>query len=67
MMNPEYPTRSQHQFKGICIDLLKELERRIGFQYTVYLSPDGLYGVEDPTTKEWNGIIGEVVKKASEY
>ncbi len=65
MLNPDYPHQSSQQFQGICIDLLNRLQRRIGFHYTVYLSPDGKYGVEDQITNEWNGIIGEVVKKAS--
>ena len=47
------------------MDLLNELQRRIGFQYKIYLSPDGKYGVQHAKTKEWNGLIGQIVKGVS--
>ena len=28
-----------------------------GFQYSLYLVPDNLYGVYDHETREWNGIV----------
>ena len=30
-----------------------------GFQYSLYLVPDNLYGVYDHETREWNGIVRE--------
>ena len=49
------------------MDLLKELQRRIDFQYTLYLAPDELYGVQNPNTGEWNGLIGEIIKGVSTH
>ena len=66
-LNPDYPTRSAQHFTGICVDLLNELQRRIGFQYNIYLTPDGKYGTQDPNTLEWNGLIGEVLEGVNNH
>jgi glutamate receptor, ionotropic, invertebrate len=44
------------RFEGFCIDLLKGIAAQVGFQYTIKLVPDGIYGVYNPETKTWNGI-----------
>ena len=31
------------------------------FMYTLYSIPDNLYGVYDHETKEWNGIVRELI------
>lgn len=51
------------RFEGFCIDLLKCIASQIGFQYAIKLVPDHLYGVYDPETKEWNGIVRELMEK----
>ncbi|XP_065556621.1 ionotropic receptor 25a-like isoform X2 [Artemia franciscana] len=46
-------------FDGFCIDLLKQLQELLGFEYELYESPDGLYGsLSDNGT--WNGMIKEI-------
>ena len=49
-------------YQGYCIDLLKELARRLHFTYEIYLSPGGLYGGET-ANGTWNGMIGELINK----
>lgn len=44
------------RFEGFCIDLLKGIAHQVGFQYTIRLVPDNMYGVYNPETKSWNGI-----------
>ncbi|CRK95896.1 CLUMA_CG009342, isoform A [Clunio marinus] len=44
------------RFEGFCIDLLKGIGQQVGFQYTIRLVPDNMYGVYNPETKSWNGI-----------
>ncbi len=62
MKNPEFAKkRSDEQFRGLCIDLLKELKKRIGFSYTIHLSPDGKYGVQDAKTQQWNGMVRDII------
>jgi len=54
------------RFEGFCIDLLKGIAAQVGFQYTIRLVPDNMYGVYDPNTKSWNGI-GESFYRVSQF
>lgn len=51
------------RFEGFCIDLLHGIAKQIGFQYTIKLVPDRMYGVFDPETKQWNGIVRELIER----
>lgn len=51
------------RFEGFCIDLLKGIATQIGFQYSIRLVPDNMYGVYDPETKTWNGIVRELMDR----
>lgn len=53
------------RFEGFCIDLLKWIAGQVGFQYTIRLVPDNVYGVYDPETKQWNGIVHQLMEKVS--
>ncbi|XP_024885045.1 glutamate receptor ionotropic, kainate 2 isoform X4 [Temnothorax curvispinosus] len=54
------------RFEGFCIDLLKWIAGQVGFQYAIKLVPDHMYGVYDPDTKEWNGIVRELMDKRAD-
>ncbi|XP_031771043.1 glutamate receptor ionotropic, kainate 2 isoform X3 [Apis florea] len=54
------------RFEGFCIDLLKWIASQVGFQYAIRLVPDHMYGVYDPKTKEWNGIVRELMEKRAD-
>lgn len=51
------------QFEGFCIDLLRLVAGHVGFEYRLALVPDGKYGVLDPKTGEWNGIVRQLIDK----
>lgn len=51
------------RFEGFCIDLLKEIADMVGFEYRIQLVPDGKYGVYDPESGEWNGIVRQLMDK----
>lgn len=51
------------RYEGFCIDLLKRISSQIGFQYSIRLVPDHMYGVYDPETKSWNGIVRELMER----
>jgi hypothetical protein len=53
------------RYEGFCIDLLKWIASQVGFHYVIRLVPDHMYGVYDPQTKEWNGIVRELMEKVS--
>lgn len=51
------------KYEGFCIDLLKSIASQVGFEYTIRLVPDHMYGVYDPESKQWNGIVRELIEK----
>lgn len=53
------------RFEGFCIDLLKSIATQVGFQYQIRLVPDNMYGVFDTETKQWNGIVRELMERVS--
>lgn len=55
------------RFEGFCIDLLRRIASQIGFQYTIRLVPDHMYGVYDRQTKQWNGIVRELMERVSPH
>lgn len=55
------------RYEGFCIDLLKRISSQIGFQYSIRLVPDHMYGVYDPETKSWNGIVRELMERVNEF
>ncbi|GJQ67714.1 hypothetical protein Trydic_g16535 [Trypoxylus dichotomus] len=54
------------RYEGFCIDLLKWIASQVGFQYSIHLVPDHMYGVYDPETKEWNGIVKELMERRAD-
>lgn len=50
--------------EGYCIDLISELSKKLGFDYKVHVVKDNRYGAMD-SSGNWNGMIGELVRKVS--
>lgn len=55
------------RFEGFCIDLLRFIAGEVGFNYVIRLVPDRMYGVLDPVTNEWNGIVRELMEKVNKF
>lgn len=53
-------------FEGFCIDVLRLIAPMVGFQYNIKLVADGKYGLQDPETGEWNGIVRELIDKVND-
>ncbi|XP_036334925.1 glutamate receptor ionotropic, kainate 2-like isoform X1 [Rhagoletis pomonella] len=54
------------RFEGFCIDLLKAIAKQVGFQYKIELVPDNMYGVYNPDTNIWNGIVRELMERRAD-
>lgn len=50
-------------FKGFSKDLMDEIARRLNFTYEIWLAKDKKYGSFDPKTKQWNGLIKDLLDK----
>ncbi|XP_074095808.1 ionotropic receptor 25a [Cotesia typhae] len=57
-----YINETTHEWQGYCIDLLKEIQGIMNFEYELYESPDGNFGAINEQG-EWNGMIKELIDK----
>lgn len=56
------------RYEGYCIDLLEKISSHCGFNYTIKLVEDGLYGTK--VNGKWNGLVKDLIDKvlkASNY
>ena len=51
------------RYEGFCIDLLQTIAEALDFHYELHLVPDGKFGAQDIATKEWNGLVRELMDK----
>lgn len=49
------------RFEGFVVDVIDEVSKLLGFNYVLRLVADSNYGSYNPVTKEWNGIIRELL------
>lgn len=49
------------------MELLDEIARISKFSYIVDINPDGAYGVKNPVTGEWNGVVKQLMSHVSLY
>ncbi|TMW47948.1 hypothetical protein DOY81_006973 [Sarcophaga bullata] len=54
------------RFEGFCIDLLKAIAAQVGFHYKIEVVPDNMYGVYNPETETWNGIVRELMERRAD-
>ena len=48
-------------FYGYAIDLLARMAADLGFRYTLYEVPDGHYGSLNEYTRQWDGMVKELI------
>lgn len=54
------------QYEGYSLDLIHEISRILGFNYTFRLVPDGRYGSYNKQTKEWDGMMKELLDQKAD-
>lgn len=52
-------------FKGYCIDLINEIAKKVGFDYTIKEVEDGKFGNLNEKG-EWNGIVRKLIDKQAD-
>lgn len=53
------------QYEGFGIDVIKELSKRLGFNYIFKIQQDGAYGNLNKETGEFNGMLKEIIEDVS--
>lgn len=51
------------QFEGYSMDLIAEIARVLNFTFKFVLAADGKYGNYDEKTKNWNGLIKDLLDR----
>ncbi|XP_063594400.1 glutamate receptor ionotropic, kainate 1-like [Penaeus indicus] len=67
MMRPGKNFTGNSRFYGFCVDLLHEISLLSGFDYIIELSPEGVYGAQNPVTGEWNGVVRQLMSGETPY
>lgn len=49
------------RYMGYAVDLIDALAKENGFEYVFVPVADNAYGKYNKETKQWNGIIGELI------
>jgi len=52
-------------YQGYAVDLIGAIAEQVGFEYVFVPVADQQYGKQDKDTKQWNGIIGEIINNVS--
>jgi hypothetical protein len=53
------------RYKGYCVDLLEKISKIVGFNYTIKLVDDGLYGTI--VDGKWNGLVKDLIDKVVNF
>ncbi|PAA73577.1 hypothetical protein BOX15_Mlig023176g1, partial [Macrostomum lignano] len=59
------PLVGNERFTGFCADFIKQLARKIGFDYVIKPVADGNFG-DDSNNGTWNGMIGELYRQEAD-
>ncbi|XP_015173134.1 PREDICTED: glutamate receptor ionotropic, kainate 2-like [Polistes dominula] len=48
------------RYEGFAVDIIDEMSKQLGFNYTFEVQEDNVYGSLQKTTGEWNGMIRKI-------
>ena len=51
------------RYEGFCIDIIQELSKMLGFNYTFEVQTDNVYGSKKG--KKWTGMLGKIIAGVS--
>ncbi|XP_072745112.1 glutamate receptor ionotropic, kainate 2-like isoform X2 [Anoplolepis gracilipes] len=54
-------TIGNDRYEGFAIDIIHEMSKILGFNYTFEVQVDNAYGSLNKTTGQWNGMIGKII------
>ncbi len=63
VVSPDEKLIGNDRYEGYCIDLLDKIAKLCGFNYTIKLVEDGLYGAY--VDGKWNGLVKELIDKVN--
>ncbi|KAF4527747.1 hypothetical protein B566_EDAN014957 [Ephemera danica] len=55
------------RFKGFSLDLIEEISKIRKFKYEFELEPDNRYGNYDRNTKQWDGLVKQILERKADF
>ncbi|XP_032677549.1 glutamate receptor ionotropic, kainate 2-like isoform X2 [Odontomachus brunneus] len=49
------------RYEGFAIDIIQEMSKILGFNYTFQVQSDNIYGSLNKKTGQWNGMLGKII------
>lgn len=65
MLKRESNLIGNDRYEGFCVDMLEKIAEILRFKYTIQPTPGQVYGIKDPKTGEWNGMVKELINNVS--
>ncbi|XP_076361370.1 ionotropic receptor 25a-like [Tachypleus tridentatus] len=59
--DPPFIIKTEEGYTGFCIEILKELQRLLDFDYELVIPEDGYYGIIEVDGR-WNGLVGQLAR-----
>lgn len=53
------------RYEGFAIDIIQEMSKMLGFNYTFEVQADNVYGSFNNITMKWNGMLGKIIDGVS--
>lgn len=53
------------QYEGFAIDIIYEISKMLGFNYTFSVQSDNVYGSLDKKSGQWNGMLRKIIDNVS--
>lgn len=53
------------RYEGFAIDIIHEMSKILGFNYTFEVQTDNVYGELNQITGQWNGMLGKIIAGVS--
>lgn len=54
-------------WEGFCIDMIQTLSNKLNFGYEIVTPTKGKFGRRDPKTKQWDGLVGDLVSGETDF
>lgn len=58
-------TTGNDRYEGFGIDIIQEMSKILGFNYTFEVQVDKAYGSFNNITKKWDGMLGKIIAGVS--
>lgn len=53
------------RYEGFAIDLIQEMSKILGFNYTFQVQADNIYGSYNEASGKWTGMLGRIIERVS--